>query len=156
MQIWRIADQRHPIWDGTGAALMGGRWNSPGRPVIYGALSFAGAMLEVLVHSNTGRVPVTHRCIVVDVPGEVPVEQVPLAALPADWDARGSALARGLGDRWLDERRSAVLLVPSVVARLEWNALVNPFHPAAARLKPGEPQPVVWDRRLFERGSGTA
>jgi RES domain-containing protein len=27
-----IADKRHPIWDGTGAALVGGRWNSPESP----------------------------------------------------------------------------------------------------------------------------
>lgn len=155
MRIFRIADQRHPIWDGTGAALMGGRWNTPGRPVIYGALSFAGAMLEVLVHSNIGRVPTTQRCVAVDVPDDVPVERLELSALPAGWDAPSSAVARSLGDGWLAEARSAVLLVPSVVARQEWNALVNPLHPAAARLRPGEPQPVIWDRRLFERPGGT-
>jgi hypothetical protein len=35
MQIYRIADSRHPVWSGTGAMLVGGRFNSPGRPVIY-------------------------------------------------------------------------------------------------------------------------
>ena len=29
MQLYRIGDERHPLWDGTGAALIGGRWNSP-------------------------------------------------------------------------------------------------------------------------------
>ena len=48
MRVYRIADRRHPIWDGTGAALLGGRWNSPGRPAIYGSLSSACAMLEIL------------------------------------------------------------------------------------------------------------
>jgi RES domain-containing protein len=156
VRIFRIADQRHPIWDGTGAALVGGRWNSPGRPVIYGALSFAGAMLEVLVHSNIGRVPTTQRCVVVEVPEEVPVERLDLDALAPGWDAPVSTDAKTLGDRWLSEARSAVLLVPSVVARLEWNALVNPQHPAAALLRPSEPQPVIWDRRLFEKGAGTS
>ena len=134
---------------------MGGRWNSPGRPVIYGALSFAGAMLEILVHSNTCRVPATQRCVEVEVPDEVPVESLDVAALPPGWDAPASPEARRLGDQWLDEARSAVLLVPSVVARLEWNALVNPRHPAAGLLRPGEPQPVIWDRRLFNRASGS-
>jgi RES domain-containing protein len=46
IRVYRIADERHAIWDGTGAALVGGRWNSPGRPVIYGSLSYACAMLE--------------------------------------------------------------------------------------------------------------
>ena len=45
MRAFRIADRRHPIFDGTGAKLTGGRWNSPGRPVIYAAETFAGALL---------------------------------------------------------------------------------------------------------------
>jgi RES domain-containing protein len=45
--------------------------------------------------------------------------------------------------------RSAVLLVPSVVARVEFNALVNPAHPDAARIVVAEPRPVLWDERLF-------
>lgn len=52
MKLYRIADTRHEIWGGTGAMLVGGRINSPGRPVIYAALTFAGAMLELLVHAS--------------------------------------------------------------------------------------------------------
>ncbi len=52
MLAFRIADKRFPIFDGTGARLVGGRWNSPGKAVIYAAETFAGAVLEVLVHSN--------------------------------------------------------------------------------------------------------
>ena len=51
----------------------------------------------------------------------------------------------------LHEARSAVLLVPSVIATLEWNALVNPLHPDAGRLIVSSPEKVVWDKRLFER-----
>src|SRR5690349_16190572 len=117
MRLYRIADQRHAIWDGTGAALLGGRWNSPGRPVIYAASSFAGAMLEVLVHSNIGRVPTTQRRVEVEVPDDVPIARLPADDLPPGWDEPSSSAARALGDRWLAEMRSAVLLVPSVVAR---------------------------------------
>lgn len=60
MKFYRIADTRHTIWSGTGAMLAGGRFNSPGRPVIYAALTFAGAMLEVLVHARIGIMPKTH------------------------------------------------------------------------------------------------
>jgi RES domain-containing protein len=52
MQVFRVADRRFPLFDGTGARIVGGRWNSPGRPLIYAAETFAGALLEVLVHSN--------------------------------------------------------------------------------------------------------
>lgn len=150
-RIYRIADSRHAIWDGTGAALIGGRWNSPGRPVIYGALSYACAMLEILVHANIGRIPATQCFVSADIPEEVAVERVERNLLPAQWDADDSASARQFGDQWLAEARSAVLLVPSVVATLEWNSLVNPLHPDARKITVSTPQKVVWDRRLFER-----
>jgi len=149
MRVFRIADSRHPVWSGTGAMLVGGRFNSPGRPVIYGALSFAGAMLEVLVHARIGKVPRHHVWVQTDIPDDVPVERVEADDLPAGWDSSDLQVARHFGDRWLGEGRSAVLVVPSVVARAESNVLVNPAHPAAARLVVSAPQPVVWDRRLF-------
>ncbi|WP_374241845.1 RES family NAD+ phosphorylase [Zoogloea sp.] len=149
MRLYRIGDERHPLWDGSGAALVGGRWNSPGRPLIYASLSYGGAMLEILAHANIGRVPTTHRYVIADVPTVVPVEQRNASSLPAGWDAESTAAARRFGDQWLSELRSAILLVPSVVARLEWNALVNPAHPQATRITLSEAERVVWDRRLF-------
>lgn len=151
MRIYRIADRRHPVWDGTGTMLRGGRFNRAGRPVIYGALTYAGAMLEVLVHSAIGRVPLTQVMVRAEVPDDVAVERADSDRLPAGWDARESVAAQDFGDQWLSEARSAVLLVPSVVAREEWNALVNPLHPLARRIVVSDPQPVVWDERLFSR-----
>lgn len=156
MRIYRIGDERHPLWDGTGAALVGGRWNSPGRQVIYGSLSYACAMLETLAHANIGRIPITHRYVIADVPHDVTVERHDQNALPYGWDAESNSSARSFGDLWLSEARSAVLLVPSVVAKLEWNALVNPAHPDAMRLTLSSAEKVVWDKRLFERLSGSS
>ncbi|KND54524.1 hypothetical protein BPUN_4411 [Candidatus Paraburkholderia kirkii] len=135
--------------------LVGGRFNSPGRPVIYGALNFAGAMLEVLVHARIGKVPKHHVWVEVEVPGDVSIKRVTVEALPAGWDAPDPQIARRFGDQWIDEGRSAVLVVPSVVARAECNAVVNPAHPDAARLVASVPQPVVWDQRLFMGGRDT-
>jgi RES domain-containing protein len=149
MRIYRIADKRHPVWSGTGAMLMGGRFNSPGRAVIYGAATFAGAMLEVLVHARIGKVPRTHVFVAAEVPDDLEVELANAEVLPAGWDRPDSMAARAYGDRWIAEGRTAVLLVPSVVAREEWNVLVNPAHPMAGRLAVSEPSPVVWDERLF-------
>src|SRR3954453_12990447 len=124
MRIFRIADRRHPVWSGTGAMLVGGRFNSPGRPVIYGALSFAGAMLEVLVHARIGKVPRHHVWVQTDIPDDVPVERIAADGLPAGWDGPDLHVARGFGDRWIGDVRSAVLVVPSVVARAESKVLV--------------------------------
>ena len=149
MRIYRIADGRHPLWDGTGAALVGGRWNSVGRPVIYASASYACAMLEVLAHAGVGRLPREHRYVAVDVPESVSLERHAAEALPAGWDLEDCAAARVFGDRWIEEARTALLVVPSVVAKIEWNVLINPRHPDAAHLQPSAPLPVMWDSRLF-------
>jgi RES domain-containing protein len=154
MRIFRLGDERHPIWDGSGAALIGGRWNSPGKPVIYGSLSYACAMLEILAHANIGRIPSTQRFIIAEVPDGVSIEKHDVTELPLGWDTDHAACSRAFGDQWLVENRSAILLVPSVVARLDWNAVVNPNHPDAQQLILTTPEPVIWDQRLFEHFSG--
>ena len=151
MPLYRIADSRHPIWDGTGAAMVGGRWNSPGRPVIYASLSYACAMLEILVYANIGRIPATHAYVVAKVPDGLTIERHDASSLSSGWDGDDPAVARRFGDQWLREGRSAVLVVPSVVARLECNALINPLHADARRLQVALSQKVIWDQRLFAR-----
>jgi RES domain-containing protein len=151
MRAFRVADRRFPIFDGTGARVVGGRWNSLGRSVIYAAETFAGAVLEVLVHANLGRVPKTHAVIEITIPDAMPIEIVTPEALPG-WNAEDLIASRTYGDRWLDERRTAVLIVPSVVTRgREHNIVVNPEHPAFKDINASKPQEVMWDERLFRR-----
>lgn len=153
VRIFRIADARHPIWDGTGAALVGGRWNSPSKAVIYGSLSYACAMLEILAHANIGRIPSSHRFVIAQVPDHVAIEKPDATDLPIGWDHEGMTVSRAFGDQWLTENRSAVLIVPSVVARLDNNALVNPQHPDTQHLLISQSEPVLWDKRLFAKPS---
>lgn len=56
---------------------------------------------------------------------------------------------RAFGHRWYTEGRSAVLLVPSVVARMERNVVINAAHEEFGRMKVGLETPVWWDERLF-------
>jgi len=149
LTTYRIADARRPIFDGTGAALYGGRWNSPGRPVIYAAASYAGAMLERLVHAGTGRIPKNHKAVLISIPARVSVEEWSAERLPSDWDADNSIVSRAFGDAWLAERRSAVLIVPSAVAKYERNVVINPAHPDFKWISASNPEKVVWDARLF-------
>ncbi len=149
-RAYRIADRRHNIFDGEGAALFGGRWNSPGRRVIYASESFAGAMLEVLVNANTGRIPKHHAWIEILIGADVGVEEVAARKLRR-WDAPDQLTSRKFGDQWYDEMRSAVLMVPSAVTRAERNVVINQEHPAFRKLRATQPKPVVWDKQLFER-----
>jgi RES domain-containing protein len=145
LRALRIADRRHPVFDGTGAALYGGRWNSPGRPVIYASASHACALLERLAQTGTGRIPQNQVAVMIDIPDEVPIEHAAMEEAPLLPESRR------FGDRWLAEGRSAVLTVPSAVARHDRNVLINPAHPDFARIACGEPEPATWDQRLFRQ-----
>ena len=144
--VFRIADGRRPVFDASGAALFGGRWNSPGRRVIYGAETYSGALLERLVHSNIGRIPKHHVWVRIDIPAGVRVEELRAEDL-AGWTDESAS--RRFGDQWYDERRSAVLFVPSVVSRVERNVVINEAHREFGKLSAQTPQPVIWDERLF-------
>jgi RES domain-containing protein len=58
--------------------------------------------------------------------------------------------SKAYGRRWHQEQRSALLYVPSVVARFEWNILLNPAHPEFLKIEPDvRHQSVWWDTRLY-------
>lgn len=150
MIVYRIADGRFPIYDGTGAMLHGGRWNSPGLPVIYAAETFAGAMLETLVHANLSHVPRTHMFVRIEIPDAL-IERVDADVVP-EWEKPDLLASRAFGDLWLREARSAALLVPGVATSgREHNVLIHPRHPDFGRIVASTPEPLAWDVRLFVR-----
>ena len=52
VSAWRIVKRKHAknAFTGEGARIFGGRWNTPGVPLIYTAASQSLAVLEILVH----------------------------------------------------------------------------------------------------------
>ncbi|ESZ01119.1 hypothetical protein X737_38980 [Mesorhizobium sp. L48C026A00] len=60
-----------------------------------------------------------------------------------------ATVSKGFGETWCLDRRSVILLVPSVVARLDCNVLINPAHPEFSRIQTSLHQLVYWDGRLF-------
>ncbi len=151
LQAFRIARAKFPIFDGRGAALEGARWNVKGQRVIYAADSYAGALLEILAHSNLGRVPRGFASIEIHIPAEVDIEEITPDDLPG-WDAPDYAASQAFGNRWYSEMRSTVLVVPSVAGSgMGRNILVNQEHPQFPSLSASPPRPVKWDRRLFRR-----
>ena len=145
MKAWRVAKERFAALDGDGARLHGGRWNSPGRPLIYAAAHLSLALIEMLVRLPTGEVPDDYVQIEIAIPDDIPTETMIRSDLPG-----GSAhLSRAYGDAWLEEGRTAILLVPAITVLQEFNVLINPLHPHGRRIIHATPEPVVWDRRLF-------
>ncbi len=149
MLAWRACKTKYHPYDGSGAEAVGGRWNSAGRPVIYAADSFAGALLEILAHSTRPRtLPGPHHAVRLDIPDDL-IERLDEARLRR-WSERGSPEARAYGDQWLVSARSAVLVVPALPSRPIGRAvLVNPQHHDAAQITVGARFRVPWDERLF-------
>lgn len=150
LRAWRIADSRHPVFDGGGAALHGARWNSPGARIIYAAETYAGAVLEKLVRTGIGSIPRRQVYVEISIPAGVTVEEAAPDAVPG-WDGADQRASRAFGDRWYREARSAVLLVPSIVTRVERNILIHQGHADFQKIKASRGKPVIWDKRLFER-----
>jgi RES domain-containing protein len=149
MVAFRIADRRRTIFDGTGSFLFGNRWNSPGKRVIYAAQTYAGALLETLIHAEIGRVPRNHVWIEIGIPDDIDIETVSRDQVPG-WSGPHRQATQEFGDQWFDEQRTVILRVPSVVTSgIEHNFLLNQEHPQFSRLRASTPEAVVWDPRLF-------
>jgi RES domain-containing protein len=146
--LYRIAKRRHPVYDGGGAFAQGARWTSPGRLVIYAAEHYGTALLEQLVRAELGELPGPHHAAAIVVPDDVAAERFDPTGTPG-WDAERSPAARGFGDAWHSRGQTALLYVPSVPGQpVEWNVLINPQHPDAARIRVAPAFPVAWDGRL--------
>lgn len=149
LSSYRIGDPNgaYPIFDATGSTLAPGRWNTPGSPLIYTSQHYSTALLEKLVHGS-GRLPPNQHYVELALPRGLSYEIFSPPGLPG-WDSMPAAASKAFGERWCLEKRSAILLVPSVVARLDSNILVNPGHPEFRMVEVSLHQPVFWDRRLF-------
>lgn len=142
--LWRAV--RAPFADltGEGARRYGGRWNSPGRPVVYLAEHPALAILEVRVNLD------------------VPPELLPDDFLIVKYVYAGASVSqsieplgdlaetKALGDAWLTSERSTLLQVPNVLAPESWNYLLNPLHVNASTVLETARYPFQFDGRLFQ------
>jgi RES domain-containing protein len=148
LTLWRLtkAQYAHTAFDGEGARLYGGRWNSPGRAVVYLAGSLALAALEILVHVKSQRELEGYVKLRVEAPKDVVSEP---SALPSNWrQGRAPDETRAIGDAWLQAGETLLLRVPSVIIPEESNYLLNPSHPDFDRLTVGEAEPFSFDPRL--------
>jgi RES domain-containing protein len=151
LRAFRIARAKFPLFDGTGAATVGARWNLKGQRVIYGADSYASALLEILVHSNLGHVPRGFASSEIHIPAQVDIEEITAGDLPG-WDTSDGSVSQSFGSRWYTEMRTPVLVVPAVPSNgMGRNILINQDHSDFALISASPARPVKWDGRLFRR-----
>src|SRR5947209_10689120 len=97
--IYRVCRRIYARLDGEGARLVGGRWNSPGRPVVYMAESVALAVLENLVHMSRQDFPTGYVCVTAVFPDGINI------ATEQDFRLRTGLRhlsSHALGDWWID------------------------------------------------------
>jgi RES domain-containing protein len=64
-----------PSSTGVGQCFTAPRWNSPGRRVIYAVETYAGALLEILVHAS-GSVPQSQGYVEIEIPSGLSIEEI--------------------------------------------------------------------------------
>lgn len=153
IQAWRIVhqDYRSSAFDGEGARLVGGRWNSEGTPVVYTAGSLSLALLEIIVHLEIKEALKYFKALPV-LFDESLIQALALGTLPLLWGSTPPLFSsKAVGDKWVKENQSAVLCVPSAIVPQEKNYLLNPHHPDFSFISIGDPIDLPLDPRVFEK-----
>lgn len=147
---WRIVKKKFEsaAFDGEGARLYGGRWNSIGNPIVYTASSQSLAALEIMVHVSRPALLQKYVALCIEIPRNF-VETYALKKLPKDWLASPPPTKlQEIGDKWVRSGSSVVLAVPSAVIPGEINFLLNPAHADFATLLIARPRKFEFDKRL--------
>lgn len=131
MQLYRLVHHKWAAqaFDGEGAKLYSGRWNSKGQLCVYTAGSEALAILEILVHLINRTALKQYRLFQLTIAAD-DVLSLSQANLPPNWQQQPASIDTArIGDSWLTQQASLALSVPSVIAPREYNILLNPLHP---------------------------
>jgi RES domain-containing protein len=150
---WRIVLDREAAtaFSGEGAGRYGGRWNSRSVRVIYASEHQSAAALEVFVHNKPFSPNEKYKAFRLEWPDSL-TERFPAEKLPVNWRVHPPPIeTREIGDGWVQERRSAVLALPSAISPADTNFLLNPEHRDFKRIRIAPPVDFDFDPRLLNR-----
>lgn len=118
---------------------------------MYTSSSLSLAAIEYFVNLEAPEAPDDLIAIPADIPEGLSTAQVQLADLPANWRAYPApdALAN-LGTDWVQESKTAVLIVPSAVIPRERNYLLNPVHREFNKIRIGPAEAFSFDPRMWK------
>ena len=153
MELFRLTQSKHgKTLSGKGAAISGGRWNTPGTEMIYSAGNRSLAMAEVAVHFSIATLPAGYMMMTIQVPDAISVSDIDSKPLPIDWNQFPPLRAMQLiGDRFIQEGKSCLLKVPSAVTNGDFNYLLNPMHADFKKIKIIGYDLFPFNNRLFKK-----
>jgi RES domain-containing protein len=150
---WRIVKRKYAAiaFDGEGARLYGGRWNSPGVAVVYCSDSIPLALLEILLHAGRESLLPKYVLFRAEWEEKIMVDFL-LKSLPRDWRRfPPPPSCQKAGDEWVRQKRSAVLRVPSTIHDDVYNYILNPAHTDFGKIRIGKREEIRLDERLRRR-----
>jgi len=150
---WRIvrAARANSAFNGEGARLYGGRWNSRGTAVVYVSEHESLAALELFVHLTPLSANGRYLSFRLEWEDKL-TEHFPFKNLPPNWNVEPPTFrTMEIGDKWVRSGKSVALAVPSVLSTSEMNFLLNPKHADFKRIKISQPIEYRFDSRLLNR-----
>ncbi len=152
MEVYRLVRKKYALpLSGKGAALKGGRWNSPGFELIYTAENRSLAMAEVAVHLTLGTIPSDYLMLTIFIPDDLPYSKIFDSDLADGWkDFPHPAFTQKIGDRFIIEASHCLLFTPSAITQGDYNVLINPNHQGFKRVSVVKSEPFPMNKRVFK------
>lgn len=153
MKVFRICKEKYANdLSGTGAKLVGGRWNSKGIPILYTSESRALAMAEVAVHLPYNLIPNDFVLVTIDIPENLKLEEVLVKNLSKKWNNFPiNNSTQNIGNEFVKNNDALVLKVPSAVVAGDFNYLINSNHKDFDKIEIENIIPFIFDNRLFNK-----
>lgn len=148
MDLFRIISEKYADdLSGTGAKLVGGRWNSKGSPVIYCSENRALALLENLVRTPLALLKNNLLIVTIHVPDNIKIINAGKIKVLNNYPA--SSETKKEGDQWVKNSKSLLLKVPSIIIPNEYNFLINPMHNDISKVTISNKVKLLIDSRLL-------
>ena len=150
MIVYRISNSAYKDdISGTGAKLLGSRWNSRDIPVLYTSQNISLSVLEMLVNTNFKDYSIALDLMYIKFPDDQPNTVIELKNLKNNWKDDFD-YTRYMGDEFFKQNESLILRVPSAVIQEEYNYLANPLHADFKKIKIINTKSFWPDERLFK------
>jgi RES domain-containing protein len=153
MEVFRLSREKFATTlSGVGAALKGGRWNSPGIEMIYTAQNRSLAMAEVAVHFTFATLPDDYKMITIMIPDDLLVLEIIESSLPNDWrNFPHPVSTQIIGNSFIENRIAPILKVPSAITKGDFNFLINPYHEDFKKIQIQHIESFPFDPRMAKR-----
>lgn len=149
MLVFRILHKKYG--DALFAPGMEGRWNSPGKKVLYCSESIPLAFMESMLRRQGVGFNNDFQIAFIEIPDKSTIENIRITDLKKGWDAPHDYIrCQQIGDRWYDSRRSLALKIPSAALSICSNYTINTLHPDFSKIKLIELTPLMPDPRIDE------